>query len=610
MLQKLGSFRIDNVKVKNKLLLLYIVCVLAPIILINTVFYTRIVAGVREREVRQMELALERVQNNIIKDTKECFAMANTINADVTLHRYLDTKYENDSDYAAIYHEYLRQAVLKYIPAYSQVERITIFTDNNTITDSTGYTRITDEIKNEDWFRLIMQSDKPIQVVPTIEPKPFFEKKNTRYLSILVRLEYQRNRNFQTKLLKIDVNPGLTTGLLEEQKAGARFYLLDPANKVIYSTDKQYVDEEVGFFTRYDSMRFSADDLVLERNFGDFDALKGWRVVGAFNERKLFAALAESRNFVIVLTLVSLLVASFFILIISRSLNRRLGLISRHMNKVRKQDFEVIDGFEGQDEIGDLVREFNRMTVKIKSLIHDVYEASLQKQRLELERKQSQMNALQSQINPHYLFNTLESIRMDCVLNDESKAARVLRLMSRSFRRMLEWGEDLVRIEEEVSFLEEYCQIQQFRFEGKLLYRIHLDEPAKDCLIPKMTFQPLVENAVVHGIREKKGIGSIQVSVVLSGNQIVCRIADDGVGIQRYRLEKLREELTGEGGRQQSIGMKNVYERLCLFSGASVKFSIDSREGEGTCIEFTFPALRKESGGTVEKESGGGDRDV
>ncbi|CAK4854424.1 unnamed protein product [Aphanomyces euteiches] len=256
---------------------------------------------------------------------------------------------------------------------------------------------------------------------------------------------------------------------------------------------------------------------------------------------------------------------------------------------VKTQNFEVIKHMESKDEIGQLTVEFNRMTLQIKSLIDDVYIADIQKKDLELKRKQAQLHALQSQINPHFLFNALETIRMRSLMKHEEETAKIIKNMAKIFRRSLTWGKDWVTIREEMDLILCFLEIQKYRFGDKLDYTIEVDEAAYDCRIPKMTFLPFVENASIHGIESVKGNGRIDMQVKLENDFLIYTLRDNGIGFAAELLQKLLTYLENEDDMGESVGIKNVYYRLKMYYGDTADFQIESGHGQGTTIRIKLP---------------------
>src|SRR5699024_10240774 len=194
-----------------------------------------------------------------------------------------------------------------------------------------------------------------------------------------------------------------------------------------------------------------------------------------------------------------------------------------------------------KDEIGVLTTEFNRMTKKIKDLINDVYIVKIKKKDLELQKKDSQLKALQSQINPHFLFNVLETIRMRSVLKSEDETAEIIRNMAQLLRNSVTWNKDFVTVKEEFQLIQAFLEIKKYRFADRIQYDIQLPEEAKNILIPNMTIIPFVEDASIHGIEPLKGVGTIYIKVEQNDEYMECTIEDNGVGIPESKYNEIVE---------------------------------------------------------------------
>jgi two-component system sensor histidine kinase YesM len=324
--------------------------------------------------------------------------------------------------------------------------------------------------------------------------------------------------------------------------------------------------------------------------------LKGYKVIIVAPKTLVMSKIKSSNIYLVVLTLINLVFPSIIILLISQSFKNRLETLSEHMKNIKHDKFNLnlVQGRKGKDEIGQLIGEFNRMSIRMDELIKDVYEASIQQKNLEIAKKQAELNALQSQINPHFLFNTLETIRMRCLLKQEMETSNIIKNLSKMLRRALNWGNDLVTISEEIAFTEDFLKIQMYRFEDKLRFNIYVDDEVKASKIPKLSIMTLVENACIHGIESIARIGTVEISVKGLKDKIKIIIRDDGIGMPEEKVNSLVSYLKGKpktevNSLSQGVGIKNVYMRLEMFYGNEFSFFINSKEDQGTEIEVEIP---------------------
>ncbi|MFW6377574.1 MAG: sensor histidine kinase, partial [bacterium] len=315
-----------------------------------------------------------------------------------------------------------------------------------------------------------------------------------------------------------------------------------------------------------------------------------WDIINFINMEELRDALQEPKNKIILLTLGSVFLSTLILILIYRSLYVRLTNLSDHVEKLDQENFsKQFTGSQGEDEIGKLIKAFNRMVVKIKMLITDVYDAKLERSNIKLEKKQAELNALQSQLKPHFLFNTLESIRMKSLEKKENETADIIKYLARSFRRMISHEQEWVKVSDEVTYIKDFLKIQKYRFGSEFEFSLEIDPEALNIQIPKLTIQPLVENGCVHGIERSEEKGQINVSIRIVDNKLICNIEDNGIGISRERLDYMFSRVKDDKEAGDNIGLINIYKRLDLYYGDEFDLKIKSKEGKGTSVTLIMP---------------------
>jgi two-component system sensor histidine kinase YesM len=219
-----------------------------------------------------------------------------------------------------------------------------------------------------------------------------------------------------------------------------------------------------------------------------------------------------------------------------------------------------------------------------------VYETSEHNNRLELAQKDIKLKMMASQINPHFLFNALESIRMKAHLNGEAEIATTVRLLGRLMRRNLEIGSGKTTVLQELDMVRSYLQIQQFRFGNRLIYEVNLEESATDMSIPPLIIQPLVENAVIHGLENKEEPVTVKVDITIEQRELKIKVEDDGIGMEAGQLTRLLDRIRGADEPEgSSIGLRNVHQRLTLMYGERNGLHIESALQVGTTVYFSIP---------------------
>jgi two-component system sensor histidine kinase YesM len=268
----------------------------------------------------------------------------------------------------------------------------------------------------------------------------------------------------------------------------------------------------------------------------------------------------------------------------SNALTSRLKLLVKNMSKIKDGKFDVFVSSDKDDEIGDLSRSFKSMVNRINNLINEVY-------LLEIKKKEAEINALQSQINPHFLFNTMESIRMNLWKKDDFETSEIVQKFAQLLRKSIDWASDGIELKKEIELVATYLDIQKYRYREKLEYVIQIDDELNNYIIPKFTLQPIVENAIYHGIEMKKGKGRVTISSQVSEQGLKVIVKDDGIGMDEDKLSTVRKQISSpmEEDRKTRIGIRNVHQRLKLYYGETYGVSIYSNKNTGTVVEILLP---------------------
>lgn len=281
--------------------------------------------------------------------------------------------------------------------------------------------------------------------------------------------------------------------------------------------------------------------------------------------------------------------------VISNNITVRLKHLMDRIDVLASGDFTESMVIDGADEISRISRQFDSMRVRVHGLMQA--EQRFYRERLEAERNRQELimmqrdmeyQALWAQINPHYLFNTLESIRMSLLLEQNRESARIMRIFAETIRRYMETDRMTATLEEELRYLHRYIEIQTFRMGDRLRYVEHVDGELLNTEIPCLILQPLVENAIDHGVDPSVSGGTVTLDIRREGEWMVVQVTDDGVGMNEERLEQVRRQIRSAPTDGKHLGLRNIDRRLVLLFGESEGLRIDSRENRGTSITVRF----------------------
>jgi Predicted signal transduction protein with a C-terminal ATPase domain len=571
----MGRFHWNHLKLRDKLLLMYILCVFIPIVLTNIVFYNVTTNNIKNQKSHDADIALEKLQGELRAVIDEAAGISYLYYIDPLLNQLLDKNYESKIEYVEAFNN-IRSVFNKSEQAYKTTSSTVIYTDNPTVLSSGPIMPLSDSVRESDWYREFMKTDVSYPL--------FMQDYDT--FSLVQRLNYIKGNGY-TNLIKIDLNMATIKQLFAISGFEGSLYFLNPEGMIQYSNDSgtDWHSQDI----QLDALPKSNHSISFDKIYTNNNYLNGWSLHGVINEGSFLHDVRKSGSFVIYLALINFVLPSLIIAALSRSIHARLVKIVKHMKKVKNQHFETIPLDGARDEIGQLTGEFNRMTERIDSLITDVYLADIQKKDLEIRQRQAQLHALHSQINPHFLFNSLETIRMRSLMKGETETARTIHYMAKIFRKSISWKRSWVSIREEIELTECFLEIQKYRFGDKLQYQLTIEDAVYDQMIPKMTFLPFVENASIHGIESSPGIGLIQLHIGITGNKLMFRLSDNGIGMSEAKLSELLNYLRMDDSMGDNVGMKNVYTRLKLCYKDSFEFNIHSAEGQGTTVELRLP---------------------
>lgn len=290
---------------------------------------------------------------------------------------------------------------------------------------------------------------------------------------------------------------------------------------------------------------------------------------------------------VVILVLVLLLLITLIFTTIEqksliRSINKPIARMEAFAGAIAGGDLQARSPETNVSELHGLTESLNTMAGKLQDLINE-------NKREQENLKKSELRTLQTQINPHFLYNTLDAIVWLAEANRTSEVIHITRALSDFFRISLSQGKDWIPLSDEIKHLTGYLTIQKIRYRDILDYSIDIPEALYSYQIPKLLLQPLVENAIYHGIKHRRGRGMVEVSGCEEGDQLVLRVRDNGAGMTQERLAQIEQSLHGDGGDMVGYGLFNVNKRVQLYYNQPQGIQIESREAEGTCVSIRVP---------------------
>ncbi|AZN43892.1 sensor histidine kinase [Paenibacillus albus] len=580
----------NDLKLRTKLILSCIVVVFVPVMIVG-VFLTS--------ELRHMALqnAQEQTVTNVDRVKKRTSEVIN-VSTDIAYRMTFDSRleglannqYETVYDVVKAYRDY--PDIKDYIRLYKEISNIRLYVHNTTLLNNWELIQPSETVIQSSWYQKALASSGLIgwYYIPD-------ERDNRKYLSLVRKIDFINRHT--SGVLVINVNGHMLDSILGQESFDTM--LIDNENHIVSANRPGRVGKTLA--------DINFDPQVINKQFGSFQAvvdgrssqiliepliptssLNGLRIVSVFS----IESIVKDANQIIILALtviaISLVVAIGLIYGFATMLSKRMFRLSKYITKVATGNLDVALEIDGKDEIGQLSRQFNSMVASINELIVEVQESHEQNAQIQSRQNEIKFKMMASQINPHFLFNALESIRMKAHLKGEKEISNVVRLLGKMMRKNLEAGNRTVVLRQEIEMVRCYLDIQKFRYEDRLRYELRIDEAAEQVPILPLIIQPLVENAVIHGLENREEGGIVRVIAELVGGMLHVEVIDNGEGMTRERLQALNQTFDDQDDADGSrIGLRNVHMRLKLLYGSESGLVIWSEPGIGTRVQFTIP---------------------
>ncbi|NLY18224.1 MAG: sensor histidine kinase [Clostridiaceae bacterium] len=470
----------------------------------------------------------------------------------------------------------------------SEVYNIILYSYNKNLKFDGEFLKSAEFIKNEDWYDDVTKSRNFYNVFYNIKS---IEGKNL--VTLFQPIVTTNLAVFEKPLGIIQINL-YADGIFKPdsvmpKKKGMEVVILDKNQNLVYGSreNEAFLKNMVGKDIKNDVVESEEmHKILVHRSLAPYQ-LDAFAFFPYQEVSAKVSSLARFNFLVIgIIVFISLLLTIMF----SRIFTKRIHILLGKMKKVEEGDLNITTVIEGDDEVGILDRQFNSMAYRLKNLINENYIQSL-------EKREAELNALQLQINPHFLYNTLESISAIAAINNCFDICSICQKLGDMFRYNINSVQnEFVYLRDEIKHIKNYIYIQEIRFEGRFSVEYEIPDELMYCRIQKFILQPIVENALSHGLEGKEGEGKIVISAWTTNNVLYISVKDNGVGIPPEKLEKLNNlfsdnDINAKESVKKSIGLKNVDARIKIVNGSAYGISVKSSINAGTEVVISLPFL-------------------
>jgi len=446
------------------------------------------------------------------------------------------------------------------------------------------------------WYRAALAADPRTVFLPT-QGQSMISVASGQVFS-LVRTLHAPGTGRLIGAVRVDVDAAALASVVQQISLGTqgRLLVVTPTGDTVYPLDptpdvrrqaREIADQRGG--NRSGPLQF---DLAGQRLLATYDTSSntGWIVAGVVPTAQLLSGVDPLRAFILTVAALSILAGTLCATLIVGRLTRPLRRLRDAMRGVEARgDLDTRLEVRSEDEVGQLTQSFNTMLDELRRLVDDVLRA-------QIHEREAELHALQNQINPHFLYNTLESINMLALTHGDRDISRMVTSLGRLLRMTISTTGALIPLRDELTYVNHYLTVQRMRYGDRIVMDVEVDDALLDYLLPKLTLQPLVENALYHGLEPRRGQGRITVRGQPAGPDLLLTVEDDGVGISAEALAALHTTLEHAPPRasgHRSIGLANVQQRLKLYCGPAYGLAVESAPDRGTrvtvCIPRTLP---------------------
>ena len=439
-------------------------------------------------------------------------------------------------------------------------------------------------VRDQDWYKAALEAKDGTAISSSHVQNAI--KSSYKWVITLSKALINYNNAQNEGVFFVDLNYTSISELCNNNNIGNKGYIfiLDEDGNIIYHPKQQLmygglITENVDDIMACKENYFNTGDKIYTISKSD---KTGWTVVGAANTSELLKNNKQAQMMYLLVAAVLLLGVILISSIIAREITRPIRQLRDSMSMVEEGQFDKANvAVTAKNEIGSLSKSFNVMTERIHTLMEqNVYE---QKQ-----KRKNEMKALQAQINPHFLYNTLDSIIWMSEAGQNEEVVLMTSALAKLLRQSISNDREQVTVAEEIEYVRSYLTIQKMRYKDKLEYSIEVSPEINHIMIIKFALQPLVENAIYHGLKYKETKGNLNIRGYERGDKAYITIADDGVGMDEDVLEHIFDETMKEH-KSNGVGVPNVQKRLQLYYGPEYGISYISRKGVGTVATVTVP---------------------
>lgn len=577
-----------NKSIGSKLIVCFLGVILALTITITTLGNLLYKHSINSSQNENTKQIIKQINSNIEFYVKDAENIINYISMDPRVIKFLDSKKVENVD--------IEDEVYKPIYNFSkfnpEIAGIMIVNSNGGYISDVMNKISRDSLTNENWYINAYKDPDNIHLFT----KPIgrnidniFRYSADEVFSMSKAVVDPISGEFKGVIL-IDIKLDVIKDVIENSKPGTAgfIYIMDSNQEIVYTPVNDIV-----YRIKSEWVESINNEIIMKEIKGENYQLTkvtspytGWETIGVFPESEGLKVIKYIRYYSLIIAIIALIGAGILGIIFTKSIVKPIYKLKKLMKRAQEGELDISFNAKYNDEIGELGNSFNTMVKEISNLINLVKIE-------EKNKRKAEINVLQAQIKPHFMYNTLDTIRWMAEEHNENDIVEIIEAFTNLLRISLSRGKEIITVKEELIHIESYLTIQKIRYEEKLDYEINFQEEILDYKVIKLILQPLVENAIYHGIKEKRGNGKLIVNAEKRNGSLYFSISDNGKGIEKEKLELINEMLKKDNVKEIKIGygVFNVNERIKLIYGEDYGLTFKSIYGKGTIVEIKHPII-------------------
>ncbi|KAB7667617.1 sensor histidine kinase [Bacillus sp. B1-b2] len=588
---------LNNLSIRNKLIILFIIISIIPFIALGLVIGVTVEKILGEQATKNTYQLIDQVNATFESYITNLQNVSYLISLDTEVNSFFNGMNKEEQRIREDYS--IRQKMQGFTSLYPEIAGIFLINKQGEYISNELFAQSDADLTKEEWYEKAVENKGIFKIIGKPKNRNIISQINYKDNEVVtvVRAILDRETQEVTGVILIDLKIRVLGEAMNNIRLGLSGYLMlvDEEGQELYSTNNKRsipIPQEVLKGEEYGAYQKEIGKEKMEFIY-QRTPFTQWTTVGVFYVEESVAEVREIKfylmSFVFFLCLVGVTASYYFSHSISNPITGLMSLMKRVENGNMKIQYKE----QRKDEIGKLGQTFNHMISKINSLI------SLNELQ-EKQKREAELRSLQAHIKPHFLYNTLDTINWMARKHGAKDVAEVVSSLSSLFRIGLSKGKDIILVKEEIKHIESYLRIQKARYQEKLNYEIVVDPSIEEVKILKLVLQPIVENAIYHGIKERKGAGYIKIDIKEQDDSLYLMVSDDGKGISKENVYLLKEKLHTltilDKKEKESIdfgyGMMNVQARIKLTYGKGYGITLESNADKGTVVTIKLPVNR------------------